>query len=152
MQIQATIAHAGRLTATIVLLAVLSASLWTVHGAVLCVAPDGSLAIEAAGPDGACLSPPPQPARDAARFAEDCPHGASECAGCTDLGLNRLPAGIHNLADSRRLRAAPHTDVVADAIEVTPDRAANPAGAASPPTRLPAPETPIHLASTVLQR
>ena len=151
MQIHESIARAGRLTATIVLLAVLSASLWTVHGAVLCVAPDGSLAIEAAGPDGACLSPPPQPAPDAARFAEDCPHDASECAGCTDLTLDRLPAGVHSIANARRLLAAPHTDVVADAIEAAPECAANPTGA-SPPTRLPAPETPIHLASTVLQR
>ena len=151
MQIHESIARAGRLTATIALLAVLSASLWTVHGAVLCVAPDGSFAIEAAGPDGACLSPPPQPARDAARFAEDCPHDASECAGCTDLALDRLPAGVHSIADARRLLSPLRTDVVADAIEAAPDRAANPTGA-FPPTRLPAPETPIHLASTVLQR
>ncbi len=151
MQIQQTIARAGRLTAIIAVLAVLSASLWTVHGAVLCIAPDGSLAIEAAGPDGACRSRPIQTAGDAAQIAEDCPHDASECAGCTDLALNRLPAGVHNLADSRRLLAASHTDILADAVEVTPESATT-AAVASRPTRLPAPETPLHLASTVLQR
>jgi len=107
MQIKRTIARAGRLTAIIAVLAVLSASLGTVQGAVLCIAPDGSLAIEAAGPDGACLSRPIQTAGDAAQIADDCPHGAAECAGCTDLALDRLPAGIHNLAGSRRLPANP---------------------------------------------
>ena len=149
MRTQAHITRAGRFIA---LFAVLCASLWTVQGAVLCIAPDGSLAVEAAGPDGACLTRPPEAMGHAAQIAEDCPHSASECAGCTDLALDRLPAGIHDRADLRRLVPDPNTGVVADAADVSPKPATAPADFSLRRTRLTSPETPLHLASTVLQR
>ena len=151
MQIQAPIARAGRQSAIIALLAVLCAGLWTVPGAVLCVAPDGSIAIEVAGVGGACLNRSPQPTRDAPQFAENRPRGAAECAGCTDLPLNRLPASVRDLTGARRL-LAPHAPLLADAIDLTPERAIAPPGYSFRRARLPSSETPLHLASTVLLR
>ena len=130
----------------------LYASLWGVEGAVLCIGPHGSVAVESEGSDGACMGAEPVGPGDRREVARDCAHGASQCSGCTDIALERITAAVHGSGSGRRWSGSLPLVLTIATDEGDPDDARASDGTGRRRSPLLSPQLPLHLPSTVLRR